>query len=58
MVLQALVRLPLEAQRRHEEEADSLRCELDASRRNEEQLTMELRAQVCGSSSGVYYLTK
>ena len=52
------MRLPLEAQRRHEEEADRLRCELDASRRNEEQLTMELRAQVCGSSSGVYYLTK
>ena len=41
------MRLPLEAQRRHEEEADRLRSELDASRRNEEQLTMELRAQVC-----------
>ena len=30
---QALVRLPLEAQRRHEEEADRLRAELEASRR-------------------------
>jgi hypothetical protein len=40
------VRLPLEAQRRHEQEADKLRAELEASRRNEEQLTLELRAQV------------
>jgi hypothetical protein len=35
---QALVRLPLEAQRRHEEEADRLRAELEASRRNERSL--------------------
>ena len=43
---QAMVRLPLEAQKRHEEEAQRLRSELDASRRHEEQLTIELRAQV------------
>ena len=40
------MRLPLEAQRRQEQQADVLRAELEASRRNEEQLTLELRAQV------------
>ena len=43
---QAMVRLPLEAQKRHEAEAERLRNELDSSRRCEEKLTKELRAQV------------
>ena len=43
---QAIVQLPVESQRMHEDEAERLRIELEASRRHEEQLANQLRAQV------------
>ena len=45
IVEQAMERLPLDSQRQHEDEVNQLRIELEASRRNELELTMELRVQ-------------
>ena len=40
------MQLPVESQRMHEDEAERLRIELEASRRHEEKLANQLRAQV------------
>ena len=40
------MQLPVESQRMHEDEAERLRIELEASRRHEEQLANQLRAEV------------
>jgi hypothetical protein len=45
LVEQAMARLPLEAQSKHEEEVERLRIDLEASRRNELHLSRELRLQ-------------